>query len=91
MVGMKAVEEASNGKTGMMVIITRDDSNGYTSSADTYDIHDIANVEKKIPLEWIDEENKQMKEEFIKYAKPLIQGELTPVFKDGLPVHLIRK
>ena len=91
MVGMKAVEEANNGKTGMMVIITRDDSNGYTSSADTYDIHDIANVEKKIPLEWIDEENKQMKEEFIKYAKPLIQGELTPVFKDGLPVHLIRK
>ena len=91
MVGMKAVEEANNGKTGMMVIITRDDSNGYISSADTYDIHDIANVEKKIPLEWIDEENKQMKEEFIKYAKPLIQGELTPVFKDGLPVHLIRK
>jgi 6-phosphofructokinase 1 len=91
MVGMKAVEEANNGKTGMMVIITRDDSNGYTSSADTYDIHDIANVEKKIPLEWIDEENKQMKEEFIKYAKPLIQGELAPIFKDGLPVHLIRK
>ena len=91
MVGMKAVEEANNGKTGMMVIITRDDSNGYTSSADTYDIHDIANVEKKIPAEWIDEENKTLTEDFIKYAKPLIQGELTPIFKDGLPVHLIRK
>ena len=91
MVGMKAVEEANNGKTGMMVIITRDDTNGYTSSADTYDIHDIANVEKKIPTEWIDEENKSLTDDFIKYAKPLIQGELTPIFKDGLPVHLIRK
>lgn len=91
MVGMKAVEEANNGKTGMMVIITRDDSNGYTSSADTYDIHDIANVEKKIPQEWIDEKNHSLTEDFIKYAKPLIQGELNPIFKDGLPVHLIRK
>ena len=91
MVGMKAVEEANNGKTGMMVIITRDDSNGYSSSADTYDIHDIANVEKKIPQEWIDEKNHSLTEDFIKYAKPLIQGELNPIFKDGLPVHLIRK
>lgn len=91
MVGMKAVEEANNGKTGMMVIITRDDTNGYTSSADTYDIHDIANVEKKIPAEWINEENKTLTDDFIKYAKPLIQGELTQIFKDGLPVHLIRK
>ena len=91
MVGMKAVEEANNGKTGMMVIITRDDTNGYTSSADTYDIHDIANVEKKIPTEWINEENKTLTDDFIKYAKPLIQGELTPIFKNGLPVHLIRK
>ena len=91
MVGMKAVEEANNGKTGMMVIITRDDSNGYSSSADTYDIHDIANVEKKIPQEWIDEEHHSLTDDFIKYAKPLIQGELNPIFKDGLPVHLIRK
>ena len=91
MVGMKAVEEANNGKTGMMVIITRDDTNGYSSSADTYDIHHIANVEKKIPAEWIDEKNRSLTQEFINYCKPLIQGELTPIFKDGLPVHLIRK
>ena len=58
---------------------------------DIYDIHDIANVEKKIPLEWIDEKNHQMKKEFIEYAKPLIIGELTPIFKDGLPQHLVRK
>ena len=89
MVGMKAVEEANKGNTGMMVIIERND--GYQITTSTYDIHNIANVEKKVPLEWIDLENNMMKEEFINYAKPLIQGELLPIFKDGLPTHLIRK
>jgi 6-phosphofructokinase 1 len=32
-----------------------------------------------------------MKDEFIKYARPLIIGELTPIYKDGVPTHLIRK
>lgn len=89
MVGMKAVEEANKGNTGMMVIIERND--GYQITTSTYDIHNIANVEKKVPLEWIDLENNMMKEDFINYAKPLIQGELLPIFKDGLPTHLIRK
>ena len=89
MVGMKAVEEANKGNTGMMVTIERND--GYQITTSTYDIHNIANVEKKVPLEWIDLENNMMKEDFINYAKPLIQGELLPVFKDGLPTHLIRK
>lgn len=84
-VGKRAVEEANNGNTGMMVIINKDFSN------DVYDIHNIANVEKKVPIEWIDTENKSLKQDFINYAKPLINGELLPIFKDGLPVHLIRK
>ena len=89
--GEKAVLEANNGNTGMMAILKRVDDNGYKCVTDVYDIHDIANVEKKVPQEWIDNENKKMNKEFIDYAKPLIQGELTPIYKDGLPVHLIRK
>ena len=89
MVGMKAVEETNNGKTGMMVIMQRNDN--YQITTDTYDIHNIANVEKKVPLEWIDLDNNMMKEDFINYAKPLIMGELLPIFKNGLPTHLIRK
>ena len=69
----------------MMITILRDNNYGI------YDIHDIANVEKKIPVEWIDSENKQLKQEYIDYARPLIQGELTPIFKDGVVCHLIRK
>ena len=91
MVGEKAVEAANNGMTGMMVTIERENNNSYSSKANVFDIHDIANVEKKVPMEWIDLDNNMMKQAFIDYVKPLIQGELTPIFKNGVPVHLIRK
>ena len=89
--GAKAVEAVLEDKTAMMATIIRDSSNPYKVHYETFDIHNIANVEKKIPLEWIDIENNQMKNEFLEYARPLILGELTPIFKDGLPTHLVRK
>lgn len=91
MVGMKAVDAANDNKTGMMITIERKNIKNYKSTTNIYDIHNIANIEKKVPLEWIDKRNNQMKEDFINYAKPLIQGELIPIFKDGLPQHLVRK
>jgi 6-phosphofructokinase 1 len=90
-VGARAVEEANKGNTGMMVTLKREQDNPYKCTTDVFDVHHIANAEKKIPLEWIDLENHQMKDEFITYARPLIMGELTPIFKDGVPTHLIRK
>ena len=88
--GSRAVEEVNNGNTGMMVTLNRVSENPYKCETGVYDIHDIANVEKKIPSEWIDEENKAMTKEFLDYARPLIQGELLPIFKDGVPTHLVR-
>ena len=89
-VGNFAVSKASEGNTGMMVIMNRN-NNPYTITYSTYDIHDIANIEKKIPDDWYDSKNKAMKKEFIEYARPLIMGELTPIYENGLPKHLIRK
>ena len=54
-------------------------------------IHDIANLEKKVPLEWIDQENNYVKDELIDYIRPLIIGEVKQYYKDGVPEHLIRK
>lgn len=88
MVGMTGVDAVVNNETGKMVIINRKD-NPYESYTTLFDIHDIANVEKKIPLEWIDTKNNNLTNEFINYAKPLINGELLPIFVDGLPQHLI--
>ena len=91
MVGIKAIEAAKEGKTGMMITIERKNSDDYISTTGIYDIHNIANIEKKIPLEWIDSKNNQMTEDYLTYARPLIQGELLPIFKNGLPSHLVRK
>ena len=90
-VGMEAVKAACKGKTGMMITIERKTTTPYKVKTSIYDIHNIANIEKKVPTEWIDIKNNQMKQEFIDYASPLIYGELTPIFKNGLPQHLTRK
>lgn len=90
-VGYEAVMAANRGVTGEMVVMLREDSKDYEIKYSLYDIHDIANIEKKIPSNMIDSENKQLTEDYIKYARPLIMGELTPIYTDGLPTHLIRK
>lgn len=88
-VGKRAVYAANDGETGMMVVMNRVED--YKIDFDLYDIHDIANVEKKVPDNFIDRENKLMTDEYIKYARPLIMGELEPIYKNGIPCHLIRK
>lgn len=91
-VGARAVEETNKGNTGMMVTIVRNQENDkYSSTTDVYDIHDIANVEKKVPMSMIDTKNNTLTDEYLDYARPLIMGELLPIFKNGLPLHLIRK
>ena len=91
MVGIKAIDAANEKETGMMITLERKDNNKYKCVTGIYDIHNIANIEKKIPLDWIDTKNNQMTKEFLDYARPLIQGELLPIFKNGVPTHLVRK
>ncbi len=73
-VGKKAVEAASEGKTGFMVSIEADRSKGFTFGLGLVPLADVANVEKKFPLEWIEGTNR-ISDEFFKYSNPLI-GEI---------------
>lgn len=87
--GIKGSELAFSGKSGQMVIMTRVNNNPYKIKYEVFnDIHKIANVEKKIPLEWIDAKNNYVKQELIDYLKPLIQGDVKQIMKDGLPQHI---
>lgn len=52
------------------------------------DVHFIANIEKKVPLEWISDDGAYVKEELIHFIRPLIQAEIEPLWVDGLPRHL---
>lgn len=83
-----AAKAAFEGRTGEMIALERISNDPYQCTTKPVDIHLIANLEKKIPLEWINTYHTDMKPEFLQYARPLIQSELTPVFIDGLPRHI---
>lgn len=87
-VGGAAVKAAHEGETGKMIILKRVSDDPYICVTDIYDVHKIANVEKKVPREWINGEGDFVTPEFVNYIKPLIQAELTPIMTDGLPRHL---
>ena len=54
-------------------------------------IEGIANAEHIVPDNFITPEGNDVTAEFIAYALPLIQGEISVPMKGGLPLHLIRK
>ena len=90
--GMKGADLAYKGESGKMVYINRISTNPYKVKYEVFDdIHKIANIEKKIPIEWIDVDNKYVKEELVNYLRPLIQGEVKQIYKNGLPQHITLK
>lgn len=89
MVGGAAVKAADEGDTGKMVVIDRISDDPYMSSAGIYDVHRIANNEKLVPSDWVNEEGNYITEEFINYIEPLIQGDYQPFIVNGLPQHLV--
>ncbi len=89
--GFDAVKAANEGKTGMMITLDRNGDDPYQCGTSAYDIHAIANVERAVPDEWITADGCGLNEKYEAYARPLIMGELTPMFVNGLPRHLVRK
>lgn len=87
-VGGAAVKAAFEGETGKVVVLVRESEDPYICTTDCQDVHKIANIEKKVPLEWISPDGYNVSEELVHYIRPLIQAELSPVMVDGLPRHL---
>lgn len=88
LVGGAAVAAAFEGKTGMVVTLQRLSQKPYSCSTGLSDVHEIANVEKKVPSEWITQDGAFVSAELLDYIRPLIQGESAPVMVNGLPRHL---
>ena len=86
MAGKAAVENAVAGITDKMVAFERETVDGrYACRTKLLNLTDVANYEKKVPLEWINDAHNGVKHEFIDYALPLIQGETKMVKTDSLP------
>ena len=76
MAGRAAVENAVAGITDKMVAFERETVDGhYVCKTKLLPLTEVANFEKKIPLEWINDSHNGGKQEFIDYVLPLIQGE----------------
>ena len=84
--GMEAVHQAVSGVTGKMVAFQRESIDGaYHCKLVLIPLTDVANYEKKVPLEWINDEHNGLKHEFIDYVLPLIQGEPKLPLEHSLP------
>jgi 6-phosphofructokinase 1 len=83
--GEAAFKAAEAGVTDKMVAFERGAGSEYTCRTILVDLADVANFEKKVPREWINDAGNGLLQPFIDYALPLIQGESKVPMEDGVP------
>ena len=77
--GAYGVKAALNGASGKMVAFERLDGDDYQIDYVLKDVNVICNQEKCVPATWITADGSDVTEDFIRYARPLIQGEVTEI------------
>lgn len=75
--GRVAVEQALQGKSGYMIILERFPSDEYKCTTGLMQLEHVANLKKKMPNEFINDDGNDVTKEFLEWARPLI--------KPGLP------
>ena len=88
MLGMKACQAALEGETGKMAAVIRKGDAPYTVTYETVPVSQVANAEKKVPADFITPDGHDVTDKMINYLKPLIQGENTVIYENGIPKHL---
>lgn len=88
-VGAFGVKEALLGKSGIMAALTRASDAPYRIEYTSLDVQEVANKVRAVPREFINADGNGMTEAGLKYLRPLIFGECTPVYSDGIPMHYI--
>lgn len=87
-VGKAAVELAIAGKSGVMATIVRQSSEPYQWTVGEAPLEQVANVEKKMPREFISADGFHITDACRAYLSPLIQGEDYPPYRSGLPQYV---
>mgnify|MGYP002891997105 CR=1 FL=1 len=87
-VGGAAAAAAFAGETGKMIALKRVSEYPYQCITEAVDVQKVANLEKKVPLDWIAPDGMQVTAAFEEYARPLILDEVTPVYVNGTPRHI---
>lgn len=88
MLGMRACQAALEGETGKMAAVIRKGDVPYTVTYETVPVSQVANEEKKVPADFITPDGHDVTDKMITYLKPLIQGENSVIYENGIPKHL---
>lgn len=83
--GVAAVDLALQGKNAVMATIERLADAPYRWRIGEAPLQDIANVERKMPAEFISADGFHITEACRTYLQPLIAGEEPPPYRNGLP------
>jgi 6-phosphofructokinase 1 len=83
--GKAAVELAIAGEDAVMPTIVRESDSPYRWHIGRVPLAEVANVEARMPAEYIDESGLFVTESCLRYLRPLIAGEDYPPYRNGLP------
>ncbi len=86
--GSVAVRAAEEGQTGVFSTLRRTSNKPYCVEYSTEDVAKVANQEKTVPREWINERGNDVTEEMVTYLKPLIRGVAQTPFRGGFPDYI---
>ncbi len=90
-VGRAAVQMALAGDNAVMPTIVRLSDEPYTWKIGQAALGEVANVERKMPREYITADGYGITEACRRYLRPLIMGEDYPPYVDGLPQYVVLK
>jgi 6-phosphofructokinase 1 len=86
LVGQRAVQHAAGGTSGLMVTLERTSSDPYVCETGLAPLEEVANGEKTVPREFINDEGNGVTPAMLDYVTPLLQGEVAvKIAPDGLP------
>lgn len=86
--GEIAAEAAMWGESGKMAAIKRTSNKPYKVFFELVDVSKVSNEEKKVPDSMITPDGCDVTSEMMEYLLPLIQGEVTPEYDNGVPQFL---
>ena len=86
-IGQKAIDTALANKSGYVMGFKRISNNPYQVDYISSDVRKIANLEQKIPTEWINKDGNNITQELYDYLFPLIQGEVNVNYQNGIPAY----
>jgi 6-phosphofructokinase len=89
MCGQMAVKAALDGENGKMITLVRQDEPEYKCTTGLAELRDVANGEKKLPPEYINDSGNHITDAMRDYVRPLVRGEAPiTIGDDGLPVFM---